>query len=128
MLICPGLFLKKTLSHLDNPAFFAYTKFKYRILYRQRTECFGNGSFSETGRLVKALKDAPEMLSGSPAVKAVARRSRYRTVKAVLLPKRTAQFGWYHGKLPAVRLDTDAFVPFRAEALFICPDTSAMKK
>lgn len=121
MLICPGLFLKKTLSHLDNPAFFAYTKFKYRILYRQRTECFGNGSFSETGRLVKALKDAPEMLSGSPAVKAVARRSRYKTVKAALLPKRTAQFGWYHGKLPAVRYRHRRLRPISDGGVFLLP-------
>ena len=84
VLICPGLFGKNPLSRLDNPVFFAYTKFKYRILYRQRTECFGKQSFSETGRLVKALKDVPKMLSGSPTAKAVARRSRYKTVKAAL--------------------------------------------
>lgn len=75
---------------------------------------------------MKALKEVPEMLSGSPAVKAAARRSRYRTGKAALSFKRTAQFGWYHGKPPAVTVDTDAFVPFRAKAFFICPDTYAM--
>ena len=90
VLICPDLFGKNPLSHLDNSAFFAYTKFKYRILYRQRTECSGKQSFSETGRLVKALKDVPEMLSGSPAVKAAACRSRYRTVKAALFFKNGA--------------------------------------
>ena len=47
--------------------------------------------------------------------------------KSGAVMKKTAQFGWYHGKPPVVRLDTDAFVPFRAEAFFICSDTSAMK-